>query len=266
MHGGAGACLIDRAVVDKRVQRLPACRALRPRLPRVRLNQTWYSFVAFFVADSYYLHRGTTCRESRKRYFRSQLTPRPLTPPRGRHRRAVRCLAPVQAGVRLQCTITRMYHYQTDVNGLGKVSLPTLPADAQTFIALHSSPGGRCNPLRPGPQARVMKGAEAQTFRVGNNPTLCRADLYSVSGVEMGDDTDLTHDRSIGAPATCVGAPTLSRSATESTCGRDESSAFPFIKASELVTARCRTCCARPAMRRVTSVSCLGGQREEEEG
>ena len=46
-----------------------------------------------------------------------------------------------------------------------------------------------------------MKGAEAQTFRTGNNPTFCGADLYSVAGVEMGDDTDLTHDRSTGAPA-----------------------------------------------------------------
>ena len=38
------------------------------------------------------------------------------------------------------------------------------------------------------------------------------------------------------AGATCMGAPTLSRSAPESMCGRDESSAFPFIEASELVT------------------------------
>jgi len=45
-----------------------------------------------------------------------------------------------------------------------------------------------------------------------------------------------------------VGAPALSRPAPESTCGRDESSAFPFIKVSELVTDSkmphlpCKTC------------------------
>ena len=45
-----------------------------------------------------------------------------------------------------------------------------------------------------------------------------------------------------------MGAPALSRPAPESTCGRDESSAFPFIKVSELVTDSkmphlpCKTC------------------------